>query len=91
MVIQKNELMATYSVAEAKTHLPRLIDEAMAGEEVIISRRGRPVAELRRAADGAKLKRTMTFDELYAGRIKPLTDAPSSVELLDLIYDDPDG
>jgi len=34
------------SVYEAKTHLSRLIDQAMAGEEVVITRHGRPVAKL---------------------------------------------
>lgn len=39
--------MSTYSVADAKSGLPRLIDRALDGEEVVISRHGRPVAELR--------------------------------------------
>ncbi|MGH7016003.1 MAG: type II toxin-antitoxin system Phd/YefM family antitoxin [Caulobacteraceae bacterium] len=82
--------MATYSVADAKTHLPRLIDKAAAGEEVVISRRGRPVAELR-PKPGPEAKRTITFEELYAGRLQPTVPIPDSVELLNMIYDDPDG
>lgn len=39
--------MAHHSVAEAKDLLPELIDRAMAGEGVVITREGRPVAELR--------------------------------------------
>ena len=39
--------MTTYSVAEAKNQLPKLIDRALAGEEVVITRRGKPVVELR--------------------------------------------
>jgi len=31
---------------EAKTHLSRLVDEAAAGQEIIIARSGRPVARL---------------------------------------------
>ena len=42
--------MTTYSVAEAKNRLPRLIDKALEGEEVVITRRGKPVIELRPAA-----------------------------------------
>ena len=42
--------MATYSIAQAKDHLSKLIDEALAGEEVTITRHGKPVAELRSAA-----------------------------------------
>ncbi len=34
------------SVHEAKTHLSRLLRQACAGEEVIITRSGRPVARL---------------------------------------------
>jgi prevent-host-death family protein len=39
--------MKTYSVAEAKNQLPKLIDKALAGEEVVITRRGKPVIELK--------------------------------------------
>ncbi len=35
---------------EAKTHLARLLDEVAAGGEVVITRRGRPVARLVPAA-----------------------------------------
>ena len=31
---------------EAKTHLSRLVDEAAAGEEIVIAKSGRPVARL---------------------------------------------
>ena len=39
--------MTAYSVAEAKNTLPKLIDRALHGEEVVITRHGKPVAELR--------------------------------------------
>jgi antitoxin (DNA-binding transcriptional repressor) of toxin-antitoxin stability system len=39
--------MSTHSVAEAKNTLPTLIDRALAGEEIVISRHGRPVVALR--------------------------------------------
>jgi prevent-host-death family protein len=38
--------MPTYSVAEAKNSLPKLLDKAIAGEEVTITRRGRPIARI---------------------------------------------
>ena len=38
--------MARYSVAEAKNNLPKLLDKALAGEEVTITRRGEPIAKL---------------------------------------------
>jgi len=41
--------MSSYSSAKAKDNLLKLIDEALAGEEVTITRRGKPVVELRPA------------------------------------------
>ena len=38
--------MSTVSAYEAKTHLPRLIRAAERGETVIITRHGKPVAQL---------------------------------------------
>src|ERR1700758_5496347 len=42
-----NPAMSTYSVADAKNNLPRLIDQALQGEHVVITRHGNPVVELR--------------------------------------------
>ncbi len=36
----------TVNIYEAKTQLSRMIDRAAAGEEIVISRNGRPVARL---------------------------------------------
>lgn len=38
--------MTHYSVAEAKNNLPKLLDRVLAGEEVVITRRGKPIARL---------------------------------------------
>jgi prevent-host-death family protein len=38
--------MTQVSIHEAKTHLSRLIEKVMRGEEVIISKRNRPVVRL---------------------------------------------
>jgi prevent-host-death family protein len=43
----KEIVVARYSIAQAKDHLSKLIDEALSGEEVTITRHGKPVAELR--------------------------------------------
>lgn len=42
----KDHVMTTVSAYEAKTHLPRLIRAVERGETVIITRHGRPVAQL---------------------------------------------
>jgi prevent-host-death family protein len=36
----------TVNIYEAKTHLSRMVDRAAEGEEIIISRNGKPVARL---------------------------------------------
>lgn len=38
--------MRTTNVAEAKAHLSALIEKALAGEEVVISKHGKPVVKL---------------------------------------------
>jgi prevent-host-death family protein len=40
-------IMSHYSVADAKNHLSDLINRSLAGEPVIITRHGHPVAELK--------------------------------------------
>ena len=42
--------MRTVNLAEAKAHLSELIDLVVAGDDVSITRRGKPVATLRSAA-----------------------------------------
>jgi prevent-host-death family protein len=38
--------MRTVGAYEAKTHLPRLLDEVEAGETVVVTKHGRPVAKI---------------------------------------------
>jgi len=38
--------MNTVSVAEAKAHLSELLNQVEAGEEIVITRRGQPIARL---------------------------------------------
>ena len=38
--------MHTINIHEAKTHLSRLVDEVVAGEEVVIAKAGKPMAKL---------------------------------------------
>jgi prevent-host-death family protein len=50
--------MVEIGVFEAKTHLAELLDRVEAGEELVISRRGRPVARLVPIADARQQKAT---------------------------------
>ena len=68
------------NIYQAKTHLSRLIDRAAAGEEVIITRHGRPVAKLVPFAPKAKRRKL----DLMRGEIRMDADfnAPLPEELL---------
>jgi antitoxin (DNA-binding transcriptional repressor) of toxin-antitoxin stability system len=46
--------MSSHSIAKAKDNLSKLIDEALAGEEVTITRHGKPVVELAAGAHGRR-------------------------------------
>jgi prevent-host-death family protein len=81
--------MSSYSVADAKAGLPNLINRALAGEEVIITRHGKPVVELRPTAAPSPAAGG-SHDWFLSRRVKLAPGAPTSVELLNLIYDDPD-
>jgi prevent-host-death family protein len=43
----KEAVMARYSVATTKNNLSSLIDKALAGEEVVITRHGKPTVSLK--------------------------------------------
>jgi prevent-host-death family protein len=38
--------MSTFNICEAKTHLSKLVDQAASGQDVIIARKGKPVARI---------------------------------------------
>jgi len=82
--------MSSYSVADAKAGLSGLINRALAGEEVIITRHGKPVVELRPTAVPAPAAAAGSHDWFLSRRVKLAPGAPTSVELLNMIYDEPD-
>jgi prevent-host-death family protein len=74
--------MSQHSVAETKNRLSDLIDRAEKGEEIVITRHGKPVAKI----SGLKpLSRTLTaagldwLAERRVGRGKPKEDAGTFV------------
>jgi len=78
--------MAEYSVAEAKNTLPKLIDRALRGEEVVITRRGKAVVELRPASPQVRSPKG-THEWLRARtRARPSVGL-TSVEILGLLYE----
>lgn len=78
--------MTIYSVADAKNGLPRLIDRALEGEEVVISRHGQPVAELRPIRQPARPGSEASYDWLRRRRRARAPVGVSSVDLLDELY-----
>jgi prevent-host-death family protein len=75
--------MREIQASDAKTHLPRLLDEVERGETIVITRHGRPIArivpeahrrqeEIDRAIAGIKALRRRTgrisLDELFSAR-----------------------
>ena len=44
--------MEEINVCQAKTHLSKLLDRVMDGEEILITRYGKPVARLARISHG---------------------------------------
>ncbi len=61
--------MSTHSVAEAKNQLSELIDRALRGEGVVITRHGRPVVELTPVAKSARALLAADLDWLAAHRV----------------------
>jgi prevent-host-death family protein len=69
--------MKTVNIHAAKTHLSRLVDEAVSGKEIVIARAGKPLVRLtpvsaagRRTGFGADRGRIKTTDDFDA----PLPD-----------------
>jgi prevent-host-death family protein len=56
--------MASYSIAEAKNRLPQLVAAAERGEQVVITRRGKTVAEIKPKADAPKRVTPEAMDKL---------------------------
>ena len=77
--------MADYSVADAKNALPRLIDRALLGEEVVITRRGKAVVELKPIARRVAAP-TATYAWLQSRRRARRGVGLTSVEILDQLY-----
>lgn len=80
--------MPRYSVAEAKNTLPRLIDRALAGEEVVITRHGKPVVEINAKKTFDKAAWIAANERIDKLREAGPTVSISSVQLLREMYDE---
>lgn len=80
-------VMVTMSSSQARAALPEILDRVGAGEEVTITRHGRPVAVVvrpdalrARRADRALADAERVRELLARGRSTPLADAPLLAE-----------
>jgi prevent-host-death family protein len=74
--------MRTVNIHAAKTHLSRLVEEAAAGEEIVIAKAGKPLARL---CPLAQVPKKRVFGRLRGKLIVPDDfDAPLPDEILDL-------
>lgn len=73
--------MSEHSIAEAKNKLSDLIERALRGEGVVITKHGRPVVELKPIAPPARPVTAADLDWLAARRVKgcPKEDAGTLV------------
>jgi prevent-host-death family protein len=82
--------MGTHSVAEAKNRLPELIDRALKGESVIITRHGQPVAELKSIPQPARPVSAADLDWLAARRVKLKRTKQNAADLVSAMRDEDD-
>jgi len=64
--------MATINIHQAKTQLSRLIEQAVAGEEVVIAKAGRPVVRLVPVAEATPRQPGIAKGRLTDAVIDPL-------------------
>jgi prevent-host-death family protein len=80
--------MGTHSVADAKNHLPQLIDRALAGETVVITRHGHPVVELKPVPPPPHRVTRADLDWLDKHRVGLVGEGESAVTLLQRMRDE---
>ena len=71
--------MQTFNIHAAKTHLSRLVEEAAAGEEIIIAKAGTPVAKLGPLMPVRKKRRL----GLLAGKVAVPAEFDLPIDVLD--------
>lgn len=80
--------MSTHSVADAKNRLSELIDRALRGEGIIVTRHGTPVVELRALRPPPKPLREADIAWLATRRIPARADAETPSQTLAALRDE---
>lgn len=79
--------MQTVNIHEAKTHLSRFVEQATAGEEIIIAKAGKPVAKLVPLTAAPAPRKLGIFQGKL--NVPDDFDAPLPVEVLAGFYNSP--
>lgn len=80
--------MPSHSVAHAKSHLSDLIDRALAGEGVVITRHGHPVVELRPVQPVARPVAVEDLEWLVTRRVGACVAREDAGSLVERMRDD---
>jgi prevent-host-death family protein len=80
--------MSTHSIADAKNQLSELIDRAMAGEDVVITRHGRAVVELKPIPAPAHPVSAADLDWLVENRVGPKASREDAGTLVSRMRDE---
>ena len=80
--------MSTHSVAEAKNRLPELIDRALKGEDIVITRHGKPVAELKPIPKPPRPVTAEDLDWLAAHRVRRLSKRENAGQIVSRMRDE---
>jgi prevent-host-death family protein len=71
----KEPVMARYSVATTKNNLSSLIDKALAGEEVVITRHGKPTVAMSVVSQDSEAEVDMALRREWSERLQRLRDS----------------
>ena len=66
--------MTTVNIHEAKTHLSRLLDRVLAGEEIVIAKAGKPIARLVPAEEAKPRKPGLAEGRVTEAFFEPLPE-----------------
>ena len=78
--------MSEYTIAEARNNFTKLVDRALAGEEVTITRRGKPVVKL--VPEGRPKGMSIDLEWLERVRVRPSNPDYDGQELIRLMRDE---
>lgn len=80
--------MSRHSVAQAKNQLSELIDRALAGEGVVITRHGTPVVELKPIPPAPRQVTEQDLDWLAVHRVRRKSAAADAGHLISAMRDE---